>query len=67
MSWPDDNAPRYVVDAQPSVRVLDRAYCHRIVSEWTEGRGGSYRQQVVHAERLAAALNASDAREDEAA
>lgn len=63
--WPDDKQPRYIIDERPSVRVLDRAYCHRIVREWgigSEGQKfGARRDHLVEAAAVAAELNREDA------
>ena len=58
MSWPDDNQPRYVVDAQPTVRVLDRAYCYRVVHEFFLSQ--NRRHALDLADTLAASLNRED-------
>lgn len=65
MSWPDDGQPRFVVDAQPTVRVLDRAYAFRVVTQVSSSH--SRRTLLDHADVVAAGLNLWDAAEDAAA
>ncbi len=67
MSWPDDNGPRYIIDLHPTVRVLDRAYTHRIVHQLTNTSGQTLKARHAKAVVLAADLNATDTDTDEAA